>query len=57
MSDQTVAAIARDLAKAMVARSKSWSVDDQKAVLALKTQLVQEISDEKKTDIPSLTLN
>lgn len=57
MSDQSVAAIARDLATAMVARAKSRSPDDQKVVLALQTQLVAEISAEKETDDESLVLN
>jgi hypothetical protein len=46
MSDHSVAAIARELAKAMIARAKTRSADDQKVVLALQTQLVAEIAAE-----------
>lgn len=57
MSDQTIAAIARDLAKAMMARAKSRSAEDQKVVLALQTQLVAELLEENKSDAESLVLN
>jgi hypothetical protein len=46
MSDHSVAAIARELAKAMMTRAKTRSADDQKVVLALQTQLVAEIAAE-----------
>lgn len=57
MSDETVAAIARDLAKALLARAKSRSADDRKLVLSLQTQLVAEIYEEMKIDQTSLILN
>jgi hypothetical protein len=46
MSDQSVAAIARELAKAMMERARSRSPDIQKTVLSLQTQLVQECAAE-----------
>jgi hypothetical protein len=49
MSDQTVAAIARDLAKAMLTRARTRLPDDQKVVLALQTKLVAEISAEQES--------
>jgi hypothetical protein len=57
MSDQTVAAIARELAKAMMARARSRTADDQKVVLALQTQLVAEFLDEEKSNAESPVLN
>ena len=57
MSDPSIAAIARDLAKAMMARAKSRSAEDQKVVLALQTQLVAEVFEENKSDTESLILN
>lgn len=57
MSDNTIANIARDLAKAMIARAKSRSADDMKVVLALQTQLVQEYFHEKENEAESLVLN
>jgi hypothetical protein len=42
MSDQSIAAIARPLAKALLDRARTRLADDQKAVLSLQTQLVQE---------------
>lgn len=46
MSDQTIAAIARELAHAMLTRARTRLPDDQKAVLALQTQLVAEVAAE-----------
>jgi len=46
MSDQSVAAIARELAKALMERARTRLPDDQKAVLFLQTQLVQECAAE-----------
>lgn len=46
MSDPLIAAIARDLAHAMMARAKSRSPEDQKQVLALQTALVAEVLQE-----------
>lgn len=57
MSDQSVAAIARDLAKAMMTRARTRLPDDQKVVLALQTKLVAEILDEEKSASQSLVLN
>lgn len=48
MSDSSIANIARELAKAMVARAKSRSAEDQKVVLDLQAQLVQEFFNEKE---------
>jgi CHASE3 domain sensor protein len=48
MSDQTVAAIARDLAQAMMDRARTRLPDDQKRVLDLMTQLCREYNDEKE---------
>jgi hypothetical protein len=42
MSDQSIAAIARELALALLHRARTRGPDDQKAVLSLQTQLVQE---------------
>jgi len=57
MSDASIAAIARDLAKAMIVRARTRSADDMKVVLALQTQLVAEFLEEKKSDAESLVLN
>lgn len=57
MTDQSIAAIARELAKAMMTRARTRLPDDQKVVLALQTQLVAEFLDEKKSDAESLVLN
>jgi len=57
MSDASISAIARDLAKAMIIRARTRSADDGKVVLALQTQLVAEFLDEKKSDAESLVLN
>lgn len=57
MSDHSMAAIARELAKAMMTRAKTRLADDQKVVLALQTQLVAEFLEEKKSDAESLILN
>lgn len=57
MSEASMAALARDLAKAMVARARTRSVEDTKVVLDLQTQLVAEYFCEKKTDAESLVLN
>lgn len=57
MSDQSIAAIARELAKAMVIRARTRLPDDQKVVLALQTQLVAEFFAEEKSDTESLVLN
>jgi hypothetical protein len=57
MSDQSVAAVARQLAKAMVTRAKTRLPDDQKVVLALQTQLVAEIIAEQEIELASLVLN
>lgn len=46
MSDQSIAAIARELAGAMLDRARTRSADDQKKVLFLQTQLVQECAAE-----------
>ena len=46
MSDQSVAAIARELAEAMLERARSRLPEDQKKVLFLQTQLVQECAAE-----------
>jgi hypothetical protein len=46
MSDQSVAAIARDLAKAMITRARSRLPEDQKAVLLLQTELCAEVASE-----------
>jgi hypothetical protein len=43
MSDQTVAAIARDLVKAMQARARSRLAEDDTTVRLLQTQLAQEV--------------
>jgi hypothetical protein len=57
MSDSSMARIARELAKAMMARARTRLSDDQKVVLALQTQLVAEFLEEKKIDAESLILN
>ena len=57
MSDASIAAIARDLARAMIVRARTRSADDMKVVLALQTQLVAEFFEEKKSDAESLVLN
>ncbi len=57
MSDQTIAAIARDLAKAMVVRARSRLADDQKVVLDLQTKLVAEVFAEQESASESLILN
>lgn len=49
MSDETVAAIARNLATALLARAKSRSDVDQKAVLALQTELVAEVKKDSQS--------
>ena len=46
MSDQSIAALARKLAGAMLDRARTRSADDQKKVLFLQTQLVQECAAE-----------
>ena len=46
MSDQSIAAIARELAKALLDRARTRSAEDQKAVLSLQTQLVMEFGAE-----------
>jgi len=46
MSDQSIAAIARQLAEAMLERARTRLADDQKKVLLLQTQLVQECATE-----------
>lgn len=43
MSDQSIAAIARVLADALVARGHSRSAEDQQRVAALQTELVAEV--------------
>lgn len=57
MSDNSIASIARDLAKAMIARAKSRSAEDMKVVLGLQTQLVQEYLHEKENAEGCLVLN
>lgn len=57
MSDLSLAAIARELAKAMITRAKTRHPDDQKVVLALQTQLVAEYLNEKENEETSLVLN
>lgn len=57
MSDQSIAAIARELAKAMMTRARTRLPEDQKVVLALQTQLVAEFWAEKEIDEASLVLN
>lgn len=46
MSDQSIANIARDLAKAMVQRARSRSVEDNKLVLQAQTDLCAEYAAE-----------
>lgn len=43
MSDSSVAAIARKLAEAMVTRARTRLAEDQRVVLELQTELVQEV--------------
>lgn len=57
MSDASIAAIARDLAKAMITRAKTRQPDDLKVVLDLQTQLVAEFMNEKESASESLVLN
>lgn len=54
MSDHSLAAIARDLAKAMITRAKTRQPDDLKVVLDLQTQLVAAYREE---EAGSLILN
>lgn len=49
MSDQVIAEIARDLARALIARARTRSAEDQKAVLGLQTQLCAEVAAEIET--------
>ena len=46
MSDQSVAAIARELAKAMMTRARTRLPEDQKTVLLLQTELCAEVAAE-----------
>jgi hypothetical protein len=46
MSDESVAAIARELAKALLKRAHTRHPEDQRQVLALQTQLVAEVAAE-----------
>lgn len=57
MSDQSVAAVGRELAKALMTRARTRLPDDQKVVLALQTQLVAEFLAEKETEDVSPVLN
>jgi hypothetical protein len=57
MSDQSVAAIARDLAKAMITRARTRLAEDQKVVLDLQTKLCAEVLAEKESASESLVLN
>lgn len=55
MSDQSIAAIARNLADALLRRARSRSDEDKKDVLRLQTELVaeavcEEINLDKKID-------
>jgi hypothetical protein len=46
MSDQSVATIARELAKAMITRARTRLQEDQKTVLLLQTELCAEVAAE-----------
>lgn len=46
MSDESVAAIARELSKALLARAKTRHPDEDKLVRCLQSQLVQEVGAE-----------
>jgi hypothetical protein len=55
MSDADIAAIGRDLAVALSQRARSRSVDDQKLVLQLQTQLCAAVFGEvEKSDQESI---
>jgi hypothetical protein len=46
MSDESIASIARDLARAMMQRARSRTAEDQKLVLELQTLLCAEVVEE-----------
>jgi hypothetical protein len=57
MSDADIAAIGRDLAVALSQRARSRSVDDQKLVLQLQTDLCRAVfSEVEKSDQSSVEI-